>query len=317
MHQEPLTVTNLLEAHVQDIGIPNFNLNAIGDIGGHTALANLHSLVEISEQEVQVSSTGVADPHQGSSSTSTNPHRAVIPGKRKNSQNHRRRPRTSSLHYNLLHEELDKLHRFPNSIRGDLETLLDDSRIDDLSPEPSQVGQLRLLYLAIGSCQSLIELKKIFRIARATPSTSIHSLGSNLCPTERLREICRLDSQEALCVLARRYHVVKLFETELNDLRQDSEMIVETISTFGTGHRTQAGNPAVMQEAALTEGLLYKIRPDLKRGSSEFRRVRGKLSQLRKLAKVLRMLIEAYGFGVLALLPCGPPYSELTITDYT
>lgn len=316
MHQEPLTVTNLLKAHVQDTGIPNFNPNTARDIGGHTPMANLHSLVEISEQEIQVSSTGVADPHQGSSSTSADPHRAVIPGKRKNSQDHRGRPRTISLHYSLLHEELEKLHRFPNSIRGDLEALLDDSRIDDLSPDLSQVGPLRLLYLAMGSCQSLIEFKANLRTARNIPSAPIHNLGSNLCPTERLKEICRLDSQESLCVLARRYHVVKLFETELKDLRQDNDMIVETLSTFGTGHRAQAGNPAVMQEAALTEGLLYKIRPDLKRGSSEFRRVRGKLSQLRRLAKVLRVLIETYGFGVLALLPCGPSYSELTISDY-
>lgn len=54
-------------------------------------------------------------------------------------------------------------------------------------------------------------------------------------------------------MLARRYHIVKLFETELETLRQNNEMIMETPSTFGTTLRAQPGNPVVMQEAALTD----------------------------------------------------------------
>jgi hypothetical protein len=109
--------------------------------------------------------------------------------------------------------------------------------------------------------------------------------------------------------------VVKLFDTELETLLEDSGMMVQTPATFGTGNTPQIGNPVVRQEAALTDRLLFKFWPELERGTKEFQKFRAKISRLRKLAKVLRMLTEAYGFGILALLPCGPTYSELALTD--
>ncbi|KAF4534683.1 Ribonuclease III [Lasiodiplodia theobromae] len=238
-------------------------------------------------------------------------------GNKKNSRARRGRPPNSSLHQRLIEEELKKLNGFSGSSRGDLQALLDHPQILELSTNSSCVGQLRLLYLGIGSCQSLIQFKESLRVARTRSNTSVHAIGPNLLPKERFREICLYDDQEALSVLARRYHVAKLFETELENLRQDNAIIVETAADFGTNHTPQAGNPAMIQEAALTDRLLEKVAPDVMTGTTEFKRVRDRLSQMRRLAKRLQLLIKTYGFGILALLPCGPSYSDFTITDCT
>lgn len=311
------TIANVPKAYVKATGILNSDLSAIGHISNGIALPGSGGEMEHSEQRIQTGSGRIDDAPQGYSNASENAQTAVRPAKRKYSHDHCGRLRSSSLQPDLLHDELGKLNSFPVSIRSHLEALVDDPRIGDLGTDPSQVKQLRLFYFAIGSCQSLIEFKENLRAARSMPSGSIHSFGANLCLTERVREICRLDDQEALCVLARRYHIVKLFETELETLRQNNEMIMETPSTFGTTLRAQPGNPVMMQEAALTDGLICRIKPGLKKGTKEFQKFRAKLSQLRRLAKVLRMLTQTYGFGILALLPCGPSYSELAITDRT
>lgn len=194
---------------------------------------------------------------------------------------------------------------------------MDHPQISESSTNSSYVGQLRLFYLGIGSCKSLIQLREILRVARMKPDTSLHTTGPNLLPMERFREICVHDDQEALSVLVRGYHVVKLFETELENLCQENGIIVETPSDFGTSHTPQAGNPAMIQEAALTDRLLAKVAPHLMAGTAEFRKIRERLTQMRRLAKKLQILTERYGFGVLALLPCGPSYFNFTIIDST
>lgn len=73
----------------------------------------------------------------------------------------------------------------------------------------------------------------------------------------------------------------------------------------------------MIQEAALTDRLLAKVAPHLMAGTAEFRKVRERLTQMRRLAKKLQILTGRYGFGVLALLPCGPSYLDFTITDFT
>ena len=132
--------------------------------------------------------------------------------------------------------------------------------------------------------------------------------------SERFAEICRLDNRECFCVLSRRYHLVKLFGQEMENLRNDVA-INDTPSTFVVGRKAQAGNPVVMQEAALTDQLLCKLKPNCHKGTREFDILRRKVSRLRRLAKILRLLTDAYGLGILALLPSEPNYSEKCITD--
>jgi hypothetical protein len=137
----------------------------------------------------------------------------------------------------------------------------------------------------------------------------------NMSVTQRFREICRLDSEEAICVLSKRYHMVKLCENEEDTFLQNNRLIVETPETFGTGRRAQIGSPVVLREAALTDALLSKVRPDLTSDTAEFQNFRRKIKRLRRLAKILRLLTDTYGFGILALLPSGQTYSVSPLTD--
>lgn len=94
-----------------------------------------------------------------------------------------------------------------------------------------------------------------------------------------------------------------------------SQMIVETPRSIGAAERANAGNPKFALDAKLTNELSQKIMPNTQDGSSEFEKARRKVKQLRKLARYLHILVDSYGFGVLALLPSGPSFGELSLTD--
>lgn len=312
---EHWNITNIIEAHAQNTHVAHVgqctNVNSLDG----SELPVLHAVGARLEQRTPIGNGGIARSHPRPLDTSEISRTTIQTRNEKHSRTRRGRQSNNSLHQRLVDEELEKLNGFPGSRRGDLEALLDHPGIAELSINSSHVGQLHLLYLAIGSCQSLIQFKESLRVARTKPYTSVYTNGPSLLPVERFKEICLHDDQEALSVLVRRYHVVKLFETELENLRQDNGMIVETPYNFRTSHIPQAGNPAMIQEAALTDRLLDKVAPDLMTGTTEFRKAREKLKQMRRLAKKLQMLTKRYGLGVLALLPCGPSYSDFTITD--
>jgi hypothetical protein len=290
-------------------------LGATRDIWNSIGLSEYNGAVESQEQRTSVVNEGVASAPHSFSDTAENPRTGVTLRKRKDSHDHGVTPQDTSLHQRLVQEELEKSNNDPTCVTSNLEALLDHPRIGELSLDASQVMRLRLLYLTIGSCQSLIGFKETLHAVRGMSAGIAYASGPDLCLTERFREICRLDGQEALCVLLRRYHVVKLFEMEQTNLRQATGVIVETPSTFSIGHRVKTGNPAVRHEAELTDGVLSKVQPGLTKGTREFQRIRQQISQLRRLAKVLQIWTETYGFGILALFPSGPGYSDFNLTD--
>ncbi|PSN59038.1 hypothetical protein BS50DRAFT_626929 [Corynespora cassiicola Philippines] len=295
---------------LQDLGqgIPIFNAE-LGTAGNLTSGATPLSSDQIYAQQEAI------DSREGYDDNVVSTQRVVVLGKRKRQADLEAALRKGSLFSRLLQEERTKLDTIPYPTRTELDVLLDHSKIGEFSVDLSQVVQLRSLYLIIGSSGSLIEFKG--QLSRARDRTLAQPLRLNLCITERIKEVCRLDDQETLCVLTRRFHVLRIFESESEILRQENAITIETPSTFKTGHKGQSGNPVAIQEATITNSLLSKARPDLKEGSDEFERLRRRLSELRRLARRLQMLVQSYGPGILALLPCGPTYSELALTDRT
>jgi hypothetical protein len=221
----------------------------------------------------------------------------------------------TAFHARLLQEELEKSMHLPPHVRSDLEVLVDHPDISKLDLDASQVTRFRLLYFTIGSCQSLVGFKDMLYMARKLSQIHPRTAGSALLPPERYEEICRLDSQEALCVLLRRYHVVELFKTTQASLFQDRGLIMETPSTRLTGQRAMPGNPANRAQADLTNEVLGMILPGLANGSSNYQKKRRHISQLRRLANILTPWTDAYGFGILALLPSGPNQPDFNLTD--
>jgi hypothetical protein len=244
-----------------------------------------------------------------------NPSARVTPKKRKALHEDSQRNRIGLLHQKLLRTELQKLKKIPISRQTELKVFLEHAQIGQWSKDPSQMLQLRLMYMAIGSCQSLIDFKNQLHAARDTLSISHQPIGPTSSLKERFTEICRLDNNEAFCVLSRRYHSIKLCETEEELFFQNSQLIIDTPQTLSTVRNVPRGSPHVLKVATLTDRLLFRVRPELKDDTVEFRRCREKIKRLRKLAKILRVLTDTYGFGILALLPFGSTYSESPLTD--
>ncbi|KAH7377614.1 hypothetical protein BKA66DRAFT_571937 [Pyrenochaeta sp. MPI-SDFR-AT-0127] len=140
-------------------------------------------------------------------------------------------------------------------------------------------------------------------------------IGQVLSCKERYQVICDLEETEALCILLRRCHLVKLFEEELQNFHDKNTITVDTPSSFLEMRANKAGNPAVRREAALTEAVLQKLRPGLLEGTSEHKALRAKVTKYRQLAKILGIFTGTYGIGILPLLPFGLAGSELNITD--
>lgn len=309
------TITKFLEAHSHNASVPRLDPRTNGDVSEGFGLLTLRAGAAQSEQRAHADNREVAGIGHRPSDTYEVLQRAVKAGKRKHLCDHPGTRHNSSLYRTLFNEESETSESFLSSRGGDLQTLLDPARIAQLGMNSLHVERLRLLYVGIFGCHSLVQFKGSLEIARTKLNASTSTTGPNLPPMERFREIRLHDGQEALSVLVRRYHVVKLFETELETLRQENAMIMETPSNFGMSYRSKAGNPAVMQEAALTDRVLYKVAPNLQEGTTEFKKTREDLTQLRRLARRLQMLVKHYGFGILTLLPSGPSYSEITMTD--
>ncbi|KAL5375445.1 hypothetical protein PMIN06_012247 [Paraphaeosphaeria minitans] len=223
----------------------------------------------------------------------------------------------SKLHQRLLEEELEKSKALPSQIRSSLRVLLDHAGISAVDPNSSHLPRLRLLYLTIGSSQTLLNFRAMLHTARNPSDIYPYTVTTTLQPWERYAEICRLGREEDLCVLLRRYHVVQLFKTAKASLFQEHGVIIQTPTTHLTGPRAMPGNPVNRAQANLTEEVLGMILPGLANGTPHYQKTRRHVSQLRRLAKILAIWTDRYGFGVLALLPLGSNESGINFNDYT
>jgi hypothetical protein len=231
--------------------------------------------------------------------------------KRKREQNSE--DRATCTYNHLLQSEWQKLSNVPEVERMQLGRFLEHPEVDQLDDSSPP---FRFLYLTIGSSQTLIDFSDQLRVARDTQNNSEGPTWFPSSISETFDMICRLDSEEATCLLLKRYHAIKLLEEEKEHHSIHNEgILIETPETMSTGGPTQMGNPAVIREAALIDRQTSKIRPDAQPGSKEYLAVRRKVKRIRQLAKRLQKLTDLYGIGILALLPSGPSFSGFSLTD--
>lgn len=231
--------------------------------------------------------------------------------KRKRTQDSKER--ADSTYCSMLHSEQQKLECVSQDEKEVLVKHLEHPEISKLEEKSS--NRLHFLYLAIGSWHTICDFRDQLRLARSNPSVHRQLCVSKWSAAETYTEICRLERVEALSILLRRYHTLVLCENEQECPNRCSPMVVETPHTIGVAGRSNAGNPISAQDASLTNQLLYKIMPGAQPGTNGFETARRRVKRLRKLAKYLRILVHSYGFGVLALLPSGPSFGEVSLTD--
>lgn len=223
------------------------------------------------------------------------------------------REMSNPTYHRVLDLEQHKLERISQNEREKLERYLDHPDISQLDKDPSVL--FHFLYLAIGSWQTIHDFKDQLRLARNFSDFHKQSTTSRLTPSQTYNEICRLEKEESLNVLLRRYHTILLCQNEQERDSPCSNMTVETPITVGVARRLNAGNPLLALDAELTNRLLYKIMPDVQPGTNDFKKARRKVKRLRKLARYLDILVQSYGLGILALLPSGPSFEEASLND--
>ena len=221
--------------------------------------------------------------------------------------------RATRTYNHLLQSEWQKLSNMSEVERMQLGRFLEHPEVDQLDDSSPP---FRFLYLTIGSSQTLIDFSDQLRAARETQDNpgGPSQFPSNISETFNI--ICHLESEEANCLLLKRYHAIKLLEEEEEHQGvNDGGILIETAETMSTEGPVQMGNPTVIREAALIDKQTSKIRPDAQPGSKEFSVIRRRVKRIRQLAKRLRRLTTLYGMGILALLPSGPSFSGFSLTD--
>jgi hypothetical protein len=221
--------------------------------------------------------------------------------------------KNDSTYRSMLDLEKNKLNPFTQDERTELAKFLEYPLFSKLDHKFSTSHHF--LYLTIGSRLAIEDYKSLLRLARSVSDACDPSSISNWSAAETYKKICCLEKEEALHALRRRYHTMQLCGNENKTCPGYSQMIVETPRTVDAAGRARAGNPKFALDARLTNELLRKIMPNTQDGSGEFEKARRKVKQLRKLARYLYILVDSYGFGILALLPSGPSFGELSLTD--
>jgi hypothetical protein len=231
--------------------------------------------------------------------------------KRKRSQS--KKEKTDSTYQDMLVSERQKLNHLSQDERQRLSRFLEHPRPNALVEKKSNV--LHFLWLAIGSWQTISNFRNQLQLARNATYVCEKSNSSIWGAAETYAEICRLDNEESLTVLLRRYHAIKLCEEESTSDGLQGYIMVETPNTIVAGGRSTPGNPGLIRKACRTDELVFKILPNVQRGSKDFKKARTRVKQLRKLATHLSVLVNSYGLGILALLPSGASFGELSLTD--
>ncbi|KAF1346388.1 hypothetical protein EJ07DRAFT_169903 [Lizonia empirigonia] len=231
-----------------------------------------------------------------SQNTLKNAARTVKGAKRKRSQDGE--AKLDSLYHKILQAERRKLTRVSQVDQESLIQFLQHPVLEKLERKASIFA--RFLYLAIARSDP-----SVCRQPSHLPSNAATMYG----------EICRLEKEEALCVLMRRYYIINLCEEEQLYNDRHSHVIVETPVTVGGFRVAKPGKPIFALDSSLTERLLSKIMPDSDPGSNEFKKARSKVKRLRRLAERLRLLVKRYGFGILGLLPSGASFEQMPLTD--
>lgn len=213
----------------------------------------------------------------------------------------------------MLQAEQNKLMRYSQVDQQRLSRFLKHPVLDKQEIRGSVL--VRFLYLTIGSWETIVDFQDLIQIYRN--NASVYRVSNVLSRDAAVvyNEICRLDKEEALCVLLRRYYIIKLCEEGQLYNDHHSHIIVETPKTVDAGRVAKPGNPIFALDSSLTERLLLKIMPDTDPKSADYQKARVKVKRLRKLAGHLRHLVKRYGVGILCLLPSGPSFRQMSVTD--
>jgi hypothetical protein len=174
-----------------------------------------------------------------SESTDINRNAATPTVRAKRKRTPRSQDKTDSTYRSMLGLEQDKLNQFPQDERTRLIRFLELPVTSKSEKRSSML--FRFLYLAIGSWVTIEDYKNQLRLARSVSGVGQLSSASRWSAAQTYDEICRLEKEEALSVLRRWYHTIKLCGNERKSSLGYSQMIVGTPRTVGAAGGANAG----------------------------------------------------------------------------
>ncbi|KAJ4983417.1 hypothetical protein SVAN01_11069 [Stagonosporopsis vannaccii] len=294
--------------------LDNQSVHSIDPLGPATSFCN-ENCADESRYEIQSSWRFNPLMEQSSFSTSqttrSDAAKSAKAVKRKRCENEYER--FHCLYLKMLQAEQKKLLQYPQSDQESMNRFLEHPLLDKLEKRGAILA--RFLYLTIGSWETVVDFKHLIELSKGNTRglRRPYLLSNNAAAM--YDEICRLENEEALCVLLRRYYTIKFCEEEQLYNDNHGHIIVETPNTVNHGRLAKPGNPVYALDSSLTERLLLKIMPDADRESTEFHKARVKIKRLRRLAGRLHHFVKRYGYGILGLLPSGPSFEQMLFTD--
>ncbi|KAF7935381.1 uncharacterized protein EAE97_008288 [Botrytis byssoidea] len=171
--------------------------------------------------------------------------------------------------------------------------------------------QLKMLYFAIGSGESLVSLRSLLEIRRRPMARQQCKEAYSLTIVERMKQVEHLNTKIAYNIFERRYHIYHLYNDSRSFHNKTSDGFVNTTSqSILINSASRMGNPLNLDESQVTKKMLHLLHPDLDHGSTEYQKKLRSISKIRKLGERFEILVRKFGYGIIGLLPL--PVDDLT-----
>ncbi|TGO20660.1 hypothetical protein BPAE_0276g00010 [Botrytis paeoniae] len=190
--------------------------------------------------------------------------------------------------------EKERCHNLGSSFTSDDFDMAMNIASPDLKPDDIIFHQLKMLYFAVGSGESLVSLRSLLEIRRRSVAGKQPTETNALTIVERMKQVEHLNTKIA-------YNV---FERSRALHNKTSDGFVNTTSqSMLTNSASRMGNPLHLDESQVTKKMLNLLHPDLVPGTTEYQKKLRHISRIRKLGERFEILVTKFGYGIIGLLP--------------
>ena len=163
---------------------------------------------------------------------------------------------------------------------------------------------LHTMNFALGSCEAIVVLGNMLRAYRESNQTESAVAVRELSLTRRLDLIRRFGGTAAYYTLFRNLHVLYFTREATSRSASMSGNFVEfNPDSREPRSKRQRGNPRNCAEAAITKKTMKLLYPDLGESNTDYDRLYSEIKRLRKYGQRLDKLVEAFGLGIMGLIP--------------
>ena len=173
--------------------------------------------------------------------------------------------------------------------------------VESFGASPREIELVMRLYYAVGSVDSVLMLKEILNSHRQQTLDQVVD-RQGIPPSERRQILDGLDRNIARCGLLKRCHLVRLCE-DLGLRAPRNAFVVQTSANMRVGSCKRKGNPVTAAAKDDTSELVGRLYPGAERASGGQVGIRASANSMRIACVRYKLLVDRFGFGILALIP--------------